>query len=144
MNLSDVPNIVEGIAAAHKDFREKHSKELAVLKDDNARLLDRIEAVEAARSSPGRTGPNNTHGDPPAYELIDKEGKRYPALTKAQRLTDYARTLATEGENQDFSLGEHVRGIMLGRKVSSGPALVPQRVGAEIIDAVRAQLALIR
>jgi hypothetical protein len=81
----------------------------------------------------------------PAFELIDAEGARYPALTRKQSFAEYARTLpAQSDQDADFSLGEHVRSVMLGRKVASSSALVPTLVGSRIIDDVRAQTALLQ
>jgi HK97 family phage major capsid protein len=54
------------------------------------------------------------------------------------------RTLPRDGGDDGFSVGEYVRDAMMGRKVASGTALVPTRIGAQIIDDVRAATVLIR
>jgi hypothetical protein len=105
-------------------------------------LLERIETIETKQEAPRAAKVI----DSPAFELVDAEGKRFPALKKEQRFSDYVRT-QPEGEIKeegDFSIGEYVRGAVMGRKVASGTALVPTRIGAQIIDDVRAAVALIR
>jgi hypothetical protein len=133
--------MLEGTAAAFDDFKKHHNDKVNALRHDNDALRDRLEELEAKQGAPRAT----RSIDPPAFELIDKDGQRFPALTKAQSFHDYIRTLpASENEDRDFSLGEYVRGAIMGRKVASGTALVPTRIGAQIIDDVRAQTALIR
>jgi Phage capsid family len=116
-------------------MRKAHEERIAALQE-------RIEELETKRDAPRRSA-DNTGG--PAFTLIDKEGRRFPALTKSQSFYEYVRALPGATEEGDFSLGEYVRGAMLGeRKVASGAALVPTRIGAQIIDDVRAQTSLIR
>jgi Phage capsid family len=112
------------------------------IKAENDALRERVELLETQRDIPRRS---DDGARAPAFTLIDKEGKRYPALTKSQSFYEYVRALPGATEEGDFSLGEYVRGAMLGeRKVASGAALVPTRIGAQIIDDVRAATALIR
>jgi hypothetical protein len=61
------------------------------------------------------------------------DGKRIPLLTKGDCLASYY-----EKGDDSFDIGEYVRDAMMGsRKAASGPALVPEYLGAQIIDDVR-------
>lgn len=126
MDLTDIKKLLDEQASAFEDFKTKHNQVLTDIQ------------VRQGRELLGGAS-DIAH---PAYELVSHNGKRYPALRKGQRVSDY--TSAAEGEDKSFNLGEYVRDIVLGRKLVSGSALVPTYVGSMIIDDVRAQLALVQ
>jgi HK97 family phage major capsid protein len=126
---------VEEIGDAFVKAREAHEKQLA-------EVVSRVETIEALRDRPRGPGSNAIAA---AYELIDAQGKRYPALSNKASFAEYVRrTSPGAPEDADFSLGGFVRGAMTGTKVASGAMLVPVGVSSQIIDAVRAQTALIK
>jgi hypothetical protein len=72
--------------------------------------------------------------------VMDIAGKSIPLLTKSDNLAGYY-----EADGDDFDMGEYVRGAMLGsRKAASGPALVPDRLSAQIIDDVRRSTVIVQ
>lgn len=128
MDLSDIKQLLDVQGRELKAFETKYEK---ALMDVQARQ---------GRTALGVGGEQVR----PAYELITKDGKRYPALSKEQRVEDYLRGAGAGDEDKNFSLGQHVRDIVLGQKLVSSSALVPTYIGAQIIDDVRAQLSLIQ
>jgi hypothetical protein len=147
--MSSFPEISAAVADLGAIFRESQKSQgtkLDELKSAQAAVLERVEELESRRGNPGKTGAKGGTIEQPAFELVDKDGRSFPALTKSQSCYDYVRNIAPKDEGDDgfVSLGEHVRSVMLGRKLSSSTATVPTRISAQIIDDVRAQLALVQ
>lgn len=127
MDLSDIKKLLDEQSKAFDEFKTRYDKSLIEVQARQGRLMLAGDANDGS----------------PAYELITNDGKRFPALTKSQRVADYVRGEGAD-EDKNFSLGEHVRGIMLGQKLVSGAALVPTYIGSQIIDDVRQQLSLVQ
>jgi hypothetical protein len=122
MSFADLKVAIDLLGDRQREFHKGHQERLDALKKDNGDLRERLEELESRQRGPGKTPGEKSIGAP-AFELIDAEGKRFPALTKKQSFAEYARTLPGESDQDaDFSLGEHVRGVMLGRKVASSSA----------------------
>jgi len=109
---------------------------------------DQLENIEKRLNRIGMGG-----GSDPADSIVEDSSGRFsvrvgdklvPVLTKNEKLSDHYRASRSSNGEGDFSLANYVRGAMgFQNAVVSGPALVPAYVGAEIIDAVRANSVVI-
>lgn len=127
--IKDVAKTIDQIADAFE-----------VYKAESRKTIDWIETRVA------RPGWNTGMPGAPDTETQDGftttiEGRRVPLLGKSARIADHYPKSASV----DFSIAEFVRDAMLGSRkaVSSGPALVPDFLSAQIIDKVRFTTAVV-
>ncbi len=140
MEFPQIKQAIDQTAAAFAAFSQKTDAERAA-------LLERIEAIEAARLSPG--GGVATKGGGEYRMLHTVSGDALPWLRADQKAVDFYRSTRKAGQqDEEFSIAEYARAAVLGapegRKIASGTATVPTMVGSRIIDLVRAQSVLAR
>jgi len=86
--------------------------------------------------------PNLFGNSGPASEikhLQTADGRKLPLLRSEQKFADMFRS-----ETSEFTIAEFCRDAIIGStKAASGPALVPNAIGSQIIDAVRAQTVVV-
>ena len=132
-DFNDIQEMIEAQGDAWGDAHKKTKAELDTMRAD-------INAFILKSQRPGAmpfTGP----GTGEVKYLTTAEGHRLPLLSKSQNFADLSGDRDAEG----FSLGQFCRDAVVGsRKAASGAALVPTFVGAQIIDAVRAQTVLVQ
>lgn len=129
MDLSEIKTAVVAQGNQISEWQRKQDERFALLQQEVDEVLKK-----AGRPS----GLGGNLGAPEIDErktaVVTIDGKRIPLLRKADNLSDYYG----KSQSDDFDLGQYVREAMLGsRKAASGPALVPDYLGARIIDDVR-------
>lgn len=139
-DFSEILSITKSTATAFDEFKRVNDERQAA-------LLDRIEALEAARSAGGKA---TSAATPPKPDngvrwLETKTGDRVPQVSSKAKLADAVATDARAvEESKGFSIGDFVRDAMLGTKAASSTATVPTLVGSQVIDRVRALTVLVR
>lgn len=129
-DMKEIMTLLEAQGSAINEFKSRQDSRIRLLEDELQDVCKKMNRPSAPASSDffSRQGP-----DTRKTFVMDIDGKSIPLLTKSDNLAGYFET-----SDDDFDIGEYVRGAMLGsRKAASGPALVPQRLAAEIIDDVR-------
>lgn len=131
----DLKGIHDVLAKQGDAFDAWKKKQEAKLEDLESTVLD--VAKKAGRPAVGGpAGPSSGE----VKHLLTADGRRLPLLTKNQRFAD----LAMVEKDDSFNLGEFCRDAVVGsRKAASGAALVPNFIGSQIIDNIRAQTVLV-
>ena len=137
---SELKELLEKQHQAFADFRTRNDNRVDDITDQLENLekkINRIGMGPGEESTPA-TADNNTG------RFYAKVGdKLVPLLNRSEKLADVYRNDRSDAD-KSFSLANYVRGAMgFQNAVTSGPALVPSYVGAEIIDAVRANAVVV-
>lgn len=125
------------------DMFHKHADTFEAWKkkqDDKIQDLESSLKEMAMKAGRPRLGGPDVQSGGEVKHLLTADGRKLPLLAKSQRFTD----LATEGKDDGFNLGDFCRDVVIGsRKAASGAALVPNFIGSQIIDNIRAQTVLV-
>jgi HK97 family phage major capsid protein len=122
------------------EMSEENTKVSAENRKTLAEVTARMDQVEAMNNRGGLMGGKSIQNTERVF--LDVNGAQRPILAKSEKLSAFL----DKSDNAPFSIGDYVKaalGFQPRAAVVSGPALVPTRVSADLIDMVRAASTII-
>lgn len=120
---------------AFASFKDRIDSKMGQAATDIDRLFEALKDQAKKAGRPPLFG-GQADGAKADIHFETKDGRKLPAYRKSQLLADNLANVTDEEKN--FSIARYVREAMEGKAVTSGPAVVPTFVSANVIDDVRA------
>lgn len=130
-DISEIINLIEKQGTDFSTWKSKQDGKISELEADMKEIV--LKSGRQKLSGNGSTASEIKH-------LKTADGRQLPMLRTEQKFADMFRG----DEKSEFNLGEFCKDSICGStKASSGPALVPNAIGSQIIDMVRAQTVIV-
>jgi len=140
--LEEVKNLIEAQGDAWVKFKQVQDRRFDTIEEEMRDYKNWMlqETSPGGSKCSGGVSSKGAATDHSTFAVKMENGTVVPVLGKSVRCVDFF----PKSRDEDFSIGEYAKNVMLGTKAASSSALVPVGVSSQVIDNVRAQTTVIQ